>query len=145
MAERLCSFVEGAEAQPMGDKLLQARVLLAQLLVAVYALPKGKCSGADPVSLPPLSCALGFGEYDIYWELFDPYEFSDAGAGSLSDDFLDIYRDLAPGLVLYEAGREGRAAWEWRFNFEIHWGRHAVAALRALHRACRVHADKASG
>jgi hypothetical protein len=26
--------------------------------------------------------------------------------------------------------------WEWRFHFDVHWGEHAVDALRALHRAC---------
>ena len=27
---------------------------------------------------------------------------------------------------------------EWRLAFDSHWGDHAVDALRALHRACRV-------
>jgi aryl-alcohol dehydrogenase-like predicted oxidoreductase len=28
--------------------------------------------------------------------------------------------------------RESAAVWEWRFHFDVHWGDHAVDALRAL-------------
>ena len=29
------------------------------------------------------------------------------------------------------------AIWHWRYNFEVHWGDHAIDALRALHRTVR--------
>ncbi|GAB5548304.1 MAG: hypothetical protein SangKO_080640 [Sandaracinaceae bacterium] len=61
-------------------------------------------------------------------------EPTELGAGSLTDDFLDIHHDLKGGLSLFDAGHEAAAVWEWRTSFDEHWGRHAVSAL---HRACR--------
>ena len=77
-------------------------------------------------------CAL-----DAYWEVFDPYEEKPLGIGLLSDDLLDVYVDIRRGLDLWSADVPREAAiWEWRFHLEIHWGDHAVDAIRALHRAC---------
>jgi hypothetical protein len=72
---------------------------------------------------------------DIYWEVFDPFECNEPVAGSLSDDILDMDRDVSRGLALWDAGAEDAAVWEWRFSFEVHWGVHATSALRAIHRA----------
>lgn len=77
----------------------------------------------------------GFEEADLYWEVFDPYEEAPLVCGSLSDDLLDVYRDLRRGLLIYDAGKVGSAVWEWKFHFTNHWGDHAVDALRALQRA----------
>ncbi|MFK7992281.1 MAG: DUF5063 domain-containing protein [Sandaracinaceae bacterium] len=77
-----------------------------------------------------------FGSHDLYWEVFNPYVDEERVAGSLSDDFFDIYRDLRRGLVAFDKGRHQKALWDWRFHFDHHWGDHAVDALRALHRAC---------
>lgn len=75
----------------------------------------------------------GFHELDMYRESVDPYGWDDeTGAGSLTDDFFDIYRDVSRGLIAYDRGEPGSAAWEWRFHFDIHWGDHAVDALHAL-------------
>lgn len=137
IAERLCAFVEGGAKLAMGERLVAGRELLAQLVVAGCDLPRGRASGAELPRIAAPTGAVSFDEHDIYWQLFDPYEFGEAGAGMLSDDFADIYCDLAPGLVAYEAGREGAAAWQWRFGYENHWGHHAVSALRALHWACK--------
>ena len=53
--------------------------------------------------------------------------------GSLADDIADVYRDLRTGLRKWQRGESGGALWEWRFNFEAHWGQHADDALRAIH------------
>ena len=89
----------------------------------------------------------GFGELDVYWEVFEVYEEGAPVCGSLSDDSLDVYRDVKRGLELWDrAGlSEIAAIREWRFHFEIHWGAHAVGALRALHRACAADADELLG
>ena len=92
-------------------------------------------SDATPADWP------GFGPHDSYWEVFDPYADEESVVGSLSDDFLDIYRDLKRGLVAFDAGHEQDAVWEWRFHFDHHWGEHAVDALRALQRACTATPD----
>ncbi len=74
----------------------------------------------------------------MYWEVFDPYVNEPAVAGSLDDDVLDVYRDLHRGLDLWDSAAPRAAAiWEWRFSFDMHWGDHAVDAIRALQRAVR--------
>jgi hypothetical protein len=75
--------------------------------------------------------------FEAYWEVFDPFAHSEPVGGSLSDDGLDIYKDLRGGLALWDGHSKIAGIWEWRFFFEIHWGNHAVDALRVLHRACR--------
>ena len=74
------------------------------------------------------------GKHNFYREVYDPYESHSAKEvmGSLSDDLSDIYRDLHSGLCKWRRGESGEALWEWRFNLEIHWGRHVVNALRAI-------------
>ena len=59
----------------------------------------------------------------------------DAIVGSLADDLADTYFDLKEGLALQEAGETepSRVIWEWRFSFDIHWGEHALSALRSLY------------
>ena len=73
--------------------------------------------------------------WDQYWVIFDPTNDLDPVLGSIADDLVDIYFDLKEGLALHEAGQSepGQVIWEWRFSFDIHWGEHALGALRAIH------------
>ena len=70
----------------------------------------------------------------IYRKVFDPYAepIDSELVGDVIDDLGDIYRDLQRGLEHWRNGRVAEALWEWRFNFQIHWGEHATSALRAL-------------
>jgi hypothetical protein len=74
--------------------------------------------------------------FQYYWEVFTPTKIEserDPVCGDLFDDFMDIYGDLIQGLWLYERGHIEAAVFSWRQMFGIHWGRHAVGALNALH------------
>ncbi len=53
--------------------------------------------------------------------------------GDVGDDLLDIYQDVRAGLVAFDSGEVSDAAWHWSFLYRIHWGRHAVGGLFALH------------
>ncbi len=101
----------------------------------VADLQVGGASAGFQLGQPPGSWQA-FEKFEIYWEVFDPYELDQPVAGSLSDDLLDVYRDVRGGLALWESRHDADAIWEWRFSFESHWGDHAVDALRALHRSC---------
>lgn len=69
-----------------------------------------------------------------YGEIFSPHVVTDEPVvGDLADDLMDIYRDVAMGLYLHDAGFIDDAIWQWGFNFQIHWGKHASSAIRALH------------
>ena len=136
-ARRYCKFVEAAAGIEERTRLQRARLELSELVHAACQLPSGDADGPDvdqEVSTP--TDWPGFGDLDVYHEVFDPYVDEPPVCGSLSDDLLDIYRDLKRGLVAYDAGQVGTAVWEWRFHFDHHWGDHAVDALRALQRAC---------
>lgn len=135
-ARRYCRFVEGAASLSLDERLRGARELLAELVHAGGRLPLVEPDGPDADHVQPLSGWPGFGEHEIYWEVFDPYEQAPLVAGSLSDDVLDVYCDVRRGLQLFEEGHLASAAFEWRLHFDSHWGDHAVDALRALHRAC---------
>lgn len=54
----------------------------------------------------------------------------------LSDCLADIYRELRDGLSHYKQGGLGveKAAWDWRFFYEHHWGLHLFDAMHTVHR-----------
>lgn len=59
-------------------------------------------------------------------------------ASMLWDDLADIYRDLRHGLQLWKLdtpAAQAQAAWEWRFQYEIHWGEHLFRAMESVHEA----------
>lgn len=76
--------------------------------------------------------SLPFSYYSVVFAPSD-LDTDEPATGDLRDDIADIYRDVARGLSFYENGRSAEAEWHWCFNFQIHWGRHAVSALHALH------------
>ncbi len=74
--------------------------------------------------------------FQYYWEIFTPSDLDgdkEPVCGDLFDDFQDIYGDLSTGLWLYDRGHVETAAFTWNLMFGVHWGRHAVSAMHALH------------
>ena len=139
-ARAYCRFVESASELQLAERLHAARERLLKLYLAAVPLPYAEPDDTKASPSPDVPTAWpGFEGHDVYWEVFDPYdhEHTDPVAGSLADDVLDVYRDIRPGLTLWDASQKQNAIWEWRFNFDTHWGDHAVDALRALHRACK--------
>jgi len=143
-ARQFCELTDKANEYAQDKRLAAVRQRLLELYEAGSNLPEVEApQGIDADESPeaPMSWP-GFGDVDVYWEVFDPYEESAPVAGSLSDDVLDIYRDVRRGLDLWDKGAKTNgdnyrlsAIWEWRFHFDMHWGDHAIDALRALHRA----------
>ncbi len=139
-AHQFCDFIAQASTFPLVERLTATRLRLVELYRAGNALPQvDPPAGFDAGPNPPRPDGwAGFDAFELYWKVFDPYVNEDALAGSLSDDVLDIYFDVWRGLDLWKSKAPRAAAiWEWRFHFDMHWGNHAVDALRALHRACR--------
>jgi hypothetical protein len=75
------------------------------------------------------------GDWNLYWQVFDPTKVSEAIRGSLADDIADIYRDLKDGINLQENDKvlPRDIIFEWRIGFYSHWGRHAINALGTIH------------
>ncbi len=151
-ARRFVDWADGSAAQP---KLL-APVALRRM-VALYAaaleLPQPWSEGvsARPASGAALAERLNALRerataipLQHYSEIFSPLLPLEAPVvGDLADDLVEIYRDVAAGLMLYEAGSIEDALWHWGFNFQIHWGEHASSAIRALH--CYLSQEDPSG
>lgn len=134
----LCELVEKAGDLPLRERLNGARRVLLPLYAAATELPDAaKSTEKDAPAYPVPENWSGFAEHDDYWEVFDPYQQSAPVGGWLSDDVLDVYRDVRRGLWFWEKNEIADAVWEWRFSFESHWGDHAIDALRALHRVCK--------
>lgn len=137
-ASEFCSFIQEAGKLSLDERMSGARRYLLGLYAAALGLPSVEpTDDAKPARSPePPSNWQGFEKFESYWEVFDPYKLNQPVAGYLSDDLLDVYRDVRRGLALWESRHDADAIWEWRFSFESHWGDHAVDALRALHRSC---------
>jgi Domain of unknown function (DUF5063) len=136
-ARQFCEFLQRSDALSLSERLSTARTRLLELYRAGVAPPQVEASEGDAAPNPekPSSWA-GFGDFEFYAQVFDPYAEGAPVTGSLSDDLLDVYFDVRRGLDLWDRDERAAAIWESRFHFDTHWGAHAIDALRALHRAC---------
>jgi hypothetical protein len=138
-AREFCDWCESAGNKVLSEE--KAISLLCRLYAAALALPIVGCENSD--GLPELPSQIldrvksnlrGFsGLY--YREFFDPDpQLTDMHSlGDVGDDLLDTYKDIRSGLLLLEQGRLEDALWHWSLAHRIHWGRHAVGAIYALH------------
>jgi len=139
VAEEFCAWCEGS---PLGeDAAATAAMWLSKLYAAALALPETEPDDED--GLPDLpedaiakarsNLARFNGMY--YREFFDPDPALDEEPvmGDVGDDLLDTYKDIKAGSLLFQQGAVAEALWHWSFMHRVHWGRHAVGALYALH------------
>lgn len=125
-------------AEEMQREALQQ---LSRLYAAALVLPGVDYKPApDPPDRSPdererLAANLRPLPFQHYWEVFTPTDHEDHEpvCGDLFDDFLDIYADVAGGLWLYERKHYEAALFSWTMLFGVHWGRHVVSAMHALH------------
>ena len=86
--------------------------------------------------LPFLSHRVPF---NYYWTCLDPLDFqtkSEIGCGDLTDDLVDIYKDLKKGILLLEKenlGAKENALFKFKFDYKYHWGEHCIEALNIIH------------
>ena len=139
IARGFCAWCESSTPEPAPES--QAASWLCKLYAAALVLPTVEPENSDGLpDLPPLllerarSNLAGFnGQY--YREYFDPNPWlsDEPVMGDVGDDLLDTYKDIRAGLLLFDQGQTTEAIWHWAFLHHIHWGRHAVGAVFALH------------
>lgn len=131
-----CEAVKGP-ALDARDVLAATVALIGAALDLPDVEPRTDTAAVDPPGLDDESQAVERAAstlgVDGYWEIFDPRALDEPVAGSLTDDLVDVYRDVRRGLALAE-GSLSEAVWEWKFSYESHWGNHATDAVRVLHR-----------
>jgi hypothetical protein len=139
IARGFCSWCEGASLPTAHE--VAAAGWLSSLYAAALVLPKVGGENSDglpaipPVLLERAKCNLACFNGYHYREYFDPDPSLDEESvlGDVGDDLLDTYKDIRAGLLLFDAGQTAEALWHWSFLHKIHWGRHAVGAMFALH------------
>jgi len=136
------AFLRASSGLPLLERREHAAWHLARLYAAALGLaPVTPADTHDPVDPPPvIDPSVDLGDLDLYWLVFDPTQPDPDPpvAGSLGDDLLEINHDLQRGLHLFDQATPQAvtdAVWTWRFSFHMHWGRHALGALAALHAA----------
>lgn len=122
-----------------------AAAWLARLHAAALLLPEAQLENEE--GLPPLPPApLHQAERNLapfvgwFYRTVpdpDPRHEEEPVLGDVGDDLLDTYKDVKAGCLLCEQGRLPLALWHWSLMHRIHWGKHAVGALAALHAALR--------
>lgn len=135
------SWCEGPRASDPLQLLREATWHVARLYAAALELPDVEFADhPDPPDLPKTDWDAMFKSFralpfNHYREVYDPSidDVDEPVVGDVADDLADIYSDLIKGLWLFDRGHTRAAAWNWKFTFDAHWGRHAVSALRALH------------
>jgi hypothetical protein len=78
------------------------------------------------------------GDKNFYFEVFDPFhlEKEDPTQGWLIDDLSDIYKEIKNGILKIESKKPAfieDGIWDIVFGRNVHWGNHAINAIRALH------------
>lgn len=142
-AETYCALIEANEANC--EIFLDAiRDHLLNLYNSAFALPHINFDFKSIDDYPAIdyndakAMILGKLEKRFYWHVFNPMDESDKEpvCGDLVDDLADIYKDLKTSLNLYNSGLKDckqNAAWQFKFDFENHWGSHCINALYAIH------------
>ena len=125
------------------DFLSKCRMLLLQIYALGIQLPDTEPENTEisktGYSLPVLSIGKLLGKYDMYNKVSDPIFDENIVTASISDDLVDIYRDLKDPLSDYDNNQRGNAIWSWKFNIQGHCGEHIVDSLRTIHRLVNNH------
>ncbi|WP_066073434.1 DUF5063 domain-containing protein [Neobacillus soli] len=132
-ALKYCSIIENFDSNKENNKFKNLLVSLLDLYSKALYLPEVEPKDDKIPDFDTSVPKINFGQYNHYWEVFNPYHLEEPVGASLSDDTLDIYKDVKRGIILYENKEYLEAIWEWKCNYEIHWGSHAIDAIRVLH------------
>lgn len=136
LAQQFCHW---AENPPAGEENLdELLMMLGQLYQQARQLPER----FGPEKAPSISHSewhtmfkrFGSLPFNVYTRPFNPHNVEQEAfsVADLADDLADIWRELKPGVMLYEAGYIPAAVWHWQESFANHWGYHLVGAIYAI-------------
>ncbi len=148
VAGEFCGMIEKVRLIPVNQNMQNLQKVLPLLYLKAALLPRtGKVLEEELekyVSELDYSVLLqkwleALGEYDSYYEVFDPdIQFSEeVVTASVSENLLDIYQDLKDFIMAYSLGDEGimnDALHECENHFRDFWGQRLVNVLRAVHK-----------
>lgn len=137
IAKAFCLWSESPPGKP-DDEVSTALQFVSRLYSLAFQLPSDFHEN-EALSIPHEKWQIVFERFDslpfnYYKTVVDPFELEreDICLGDVADDLADIWRDIKPGILLYESGNREAAGYEWRESFNIHWGQHAANAIWIL-------------
>ena len=74
-----------------------------------------------------------------YWDVHDPVRKDGKHiilTRNLVDDVGNIFKAIKYSLTIFNSGKPDSkevALWQFKFDFEYHWGSNCISAIRALH------------
>ena len=141
LARRYFGLIEGGPTD-RGQWLAEVEVALADLFAAALRLPLTDPTDSEPPDrlanqrelMARLAEKVGH-DYGFYRFVFNPFWDNDEPVGgTIAEDLVSVYADLQLGRGMLAASAPLQdVVWEWQFQFRTHWGRHAAAALYAIH------------
>jgi hypothetical protein len=144
-ARDFCAFMEISEIE--NDYINKIKIKLLKLYELGTNLPlvdlqsnvdyDNKLSDFEfKTVLDNIACKIG--DKRFYWHVFDPTNENDKEpvCGDLVDDLGDIYKDLKYSILNFNLNQldcKENAVWQFKFDFDSHWGDHCINALNAIH------------
>lgn len=142
-----CNFIDNYSKQSQIDFLKIARQKLLKLYDKALDLQwvdlQSNIEYAERLDDKEFKSILSFladklDDKRYYWHVFDPTNHTDTEpvCGDLVDDLSDIYKDIKYSIMIYSLDREDckeNALWQFKFDFDKHWGDHCINALTGIH------------
>jgi hypothetical protein len=143
-AKQFCLFVEDETEQGERDYLLSTQKILLQLYQNAIAVEWVELTSDNDYETTVLqekirqNIASMLKGNQYYWIKNNPIIIVNEpmACGDLTDDLLDIYTALKQGLNVWQLDTDDsreNALWQFKFDFDSHWGQHCVNALYAIH------------
>lgn len=101
-ADKYCNTIDNFESSQDDIKLKTLLRSLTDLYSKALYLPEVETEMTQESDVEVPFPKINFKKYDHYWEVYNPYHLNEPIGASLSDDILDIYKEVKKGLVLYE-------------------------------------------
>lgn len=149
IAGEFCAAIDAAPSADRAEFLTQVYETLPLLIQRAISLPALSYEHDDDETSKSANARMSgteweklynnlkekLGDWNLYWQVFDPTNDSEAIRGSLADDLADIYRDVGNGLGIdkTDVALQREAIFSWRILYYSHWGHHAINALYAIH------------
>ncbi|MGB5988332.1 MAG: DUF5063 domain-containing protein [Marinifilaceae bacterium] len=147
VAKEFCAFIEQFSEYDVKDFLERSRKFIPLLYLKGVLLPTAESDAYLETEKFVTEQDWNYlreglrtllAQYDEYAEDFVDrlHETDDPQAGSISENFADIYSALKDFLIAYREGLlevMNEALWDLKDSFDLYWGKALVNSLRVIH------------
>ena len=142
-------LMDTAEEIPLKTFLAKCSLLLPKIYYQAQLLPDieppdSKATDHNNIDYPMEKITSLLNKYNNYSLVFNPIQDNAAIKSSMADDLADTYLDLKHSLINYESKNNFKAQsaiWDWKFDFETHYGKHIVGAISPIYEILFTHLE----